>query len=255
MVCSASRDVGAVMTTAGGWQRHWRQLLVGGLDDVIGSGTCLILAPHPDDESLGCGGLIAACVAAKRLPLVAVLTDGAGSHPGSRAFPPDRLRAVRAHEVRRAVGLLGLPPERVMFLGVPDTAAPVDGPEFEAVVAALVKLIGADCTAVLAPWQYDPHCDHEAASLMAAEVAARASIRHVAYPVWGWTLPEDEPVPGVPAAGFRFDVGRFLAVKRDAIATHESQYGDLITDDPEGFRLPPELLTVFDQTFETFLLP
>ena len=80
------------------------------LDDIIGGGTCLILAPHPDDESLGCGGLIAACVAAGRPPLVAVLTDGAGSHPNSRTYPPDRLRAVRAQEVRTAVGMLGLPP-------------------------------------------------------------------------------------------------------------------------------------------------
>jgi LmbE family N-acetylglucosaminyl deacetylase len=244
----------AGMTTAGECQRQWRQLPMGGLNDVIGDGTCLILAPHPDDESLGCGGLIAACVAAGRLPLVVVLTDGAGSHPGSRAYPPDRLRAVRAQEVRTAVGLLGLAPERVVFLGQPDAAAPVDGREFEAVVMALVGLVEADCTAVLAPWRNDPHCDHEAASLMAAEVAARASIRHMAYPVWGWTLPDETPVPGAPAAGFRLDIGRFLAAKRRAIAAHQSQYGDLITDDPDGFRLPDGLLSAFEVPFETFLL-
>src|ERR1700759_4483419 len=94
--------------TAKECHRRWRQLPCGDLDDIIGEGTCVILAPHPDDESLGCGGLIATCAAAGRPPLVVILTDGAGSHPHSRMFPPDRLRACRAREVRTAVGMLGL---------------------------------------------------------------------------------------------------------------------------------------------------
>jgi LmbE family N-acetylglucosaminyl deacetylase len=243
------------MSTAGEWHRHWRQLPIGGMDEIIGSGTCLILAPHPDDESLGCGGLIAACVAAKRPPLVVVLTDGAASHLGSRAFPPDRLRTVRAQEVVTAVGHLGLPADRLVLLNQPDGAAPVTGPGFQALVLALAGLVRRepDCGAILAPWRYDPHCDHEAASIIASAVAAQASIRRVAYPVWGWTLPAEAPVPGVLAAGFRFDVVPYLAAKRRAISAHQSQYGALITDDPNGFRLPSELLAVFDEPFETYL--
>jgi LmbE family N-acetylglucosaminyl deacetylase len=164
------------------------------------------------------------------------------------------LRTVRAQEVRAAVGHLGLPPERVVFLNQPDTAAPHEGPGFEAVVARLVAL-AAGCTAILAPWWHDPHCDHVAASL-AAEAAARiAGIRHVAYPVWGWTLAADTQVPGAPAAGWRLDIEPFLAAKRAAFQAHQSQYGDLITDDPDGFRLPHGLLKVFDSAYETFIQP
>ena len=233
----------------------WRRLPVGDLDEIIGGGTCLILAPHPDDESLGCGGLIARCVRAGRPPLVAILTDGAGSHPRSKAYPPNRLRAVRAQEVRTAVGLLGLDPERVVFLNQPDAAAPSTGPVFDAALTRLVALIRArpGCTAILAPWRHDPHCDHEAASVLAAGVATVASIRHVAYPVWGWTLPGDTLVAAAPVAGFRLNVGALLPLKRLAIEAHGSQYGDLIRDDPTGFRLPPDLLSVFDMPFETFL--
>jgi LmbE family N-acetylglucosaminyl deacetylase len=243
------------MTPAGAFHRAWRALTVGNLDDVTGSGTCLILAPHPDDESLGCGGLIAACVAAGRHPLVVVLTDGAGSHPSSRLFPADRLRAVRAREVRDAVACLGLPEDRVVSLGEPDTAAPHGGPGFDAVVARLGRLINreAACTAILAPWRHDPHCDHEAASLAAAAAASAATIRHVAYPVWGWTLAADMPVPAGVGSGWRFDISAFLPAKRQAIEAHRSQYGGLITDDPSGFQLPPALLSVFDGPFETFL--
>jgi LmbE family N-acetylglucosaminyl deacetylase len=245
------------MTTAGALHHAWRALPEGQLDDIVGPGICLILAPHPDDESLGCGGLIAACVAAGRAPLVVMLTDGAGSHPSSRTHPPDRLRALRAQEASTAVSLLGLATDRLVFLNQPDAATPHAGPRFDAIAATLIAIVRAEpaCTAILAPWRHDPHCDHEAASHLATAVAKVAAIRHLAYPVWGWTLDAETPVPAAAQTGFRLDISRFLPAKRAAIQAHRSQYGDLITDDPGGFRLPPGLLSVFDAPFETFLQP
>jgi LmbE family N-acetylglucosaminyl deacetylase len=139
----------------------------------------------------------------------------------------------------------------------PDAAAPHHGPDFDAAVAILLALIRSEpaCTTILAPWQHDPHCDHEAASLMAAAVAASAAIRQMAYPVWGWTLPAVVSVPTAAALGFRLDIQAFLPAKRAAIRAHQSQYGNLITDDPTGFQLPPDLLSVFDGPFETFIQP
>jgi LmbE family N-acetylglucosaminyl deacetylase len=245
------------MSVAADYHHAWRGLPIGRLDDIIGPGTGLVLAPHPDDESLGCGGLIAACVAAGRAPLVVILTDGAGSHPHSRAYGPDRLRTVRANEARAAAAQLGLPPERLVFLDEPDTSAPHDGPRFAAVVAKLLRLVRreAACTAILAPWRHDPHCDHEAAALAAAAVAAAAGIRALAYPVWGWTLAADTTIHGPPGTGWRLDIGAFLPSKRNAIQAHRSQFGGLITDDPTGFCLPPDLLSVFDSPYETFVQP
>lgn len=241
---------------AGDFHRAWHELPVASLDAIIGTGTCLVLAPHPDDESLGCGGLIAACAAAGRAPLVAILTDGAGSHPSSRAYPPNLLRALRAQEARDAVAHLGLPPDRIVFLGQPDTAAPTEGAGFAAVVEELTAWVRreAACTAILAPWPHDPHGDHVAACLMAAAAAERTGIRLIAYPVWGWTLPPDTPVAAPVSRGWRLDITAFLPMKRQAIQAHRSQYGGLITDDPSGFQLPPELLAVFDTPFEIFLL-
>ena len=94
---------GLRMITAGELHKRWRALPVGSLDDVIGTGTCLILAPHPDDESLGCGGLIAACCAAARPPLVVILTDGSQSHPQSNLHSPPKLAALREAEATEAV--------------------------------------------------------------------------------------------------------------------------------------------------------
>ena len=245
------------MTTAGELHRAWKHLPLGQPDDIVGSGSCLILAPHPDDESLGCGGLIARCVAAGRPPLVVVLTDGAGSHPHSRAFPPDRLRAVRSCEVRTAVSHLGLPPDRVVFLGEPDTGAPHHGPGFDRVVSRLAALVAqeVECTAILAPWLHDPHCDHEAASLAAAALVRHRPLTHIAYPVWGWTLPPASPVPQPTTSGWRLAIGAYRRAKWAAIQAHRSQYGALITDDPTGFQLPGDLLSVFETDYETFLQP
>jgi LmbE family N-acetylglucosaminyl deacetylase len=99
--------------------------------------------------------------------------------------------------------LLGLPEDRLAFLGEPDTAAPQDGQAFDAVVAKLLELVEgeANCVSIVAPWRHDPHCDHQAASLIAAAVAKTAGIRHLAYPVWGWTLPDDTAIPESPGPG------------------------------------------------------
>jgi LmbE family N-acetylglucosaminyl deacetylase len=230
-----------------------RALPLADLDSIVGPGTVLILAPHADDESLGCGGLIAECCARGRPPVVLILTDGVGSHPHSKAYPPDRLKATRESEARRAVGLLGLDAERIGFLALPDTAAPHDGPPFERAVATVAaKAKAADCTAIAASWRHDPHCDHLAAHCIAAAAARAAELRHVAYPVWGWTLPPDEILEG-SIAGFRLDVARHLPAKRRAIAAHRSQLGGLIDDDPTGFRLPARLLSIFDVEHEVFL--
>ena len=233
--------------------RQMRALPVRGLDAIIGDSACLILAPHPDDESLGCGGLTAAACDQRRPPEVVFVTDGAGSHPNSRSFPPDRLRATREAEATAALRELNLSSEHIAFMRLPDTAAPHDGARFEQAVETIARIaVRRRCGTIFAPWRNDPHGDHLATHLMAAEVARRLQLRHLSYPVWGWTLPPSERLDS-PVRGARLDINRYLPAKRRAIAAHASQHGGLITDDPDGFCLPNELLAIFDQPYEVFL--
>lgn len=225
------------------------------LDAITDGEPALILAPHADDETLGCGGLIAAASAAGHPPFVLILTDGTGSHPNSRAYPPLRLKQVREQEARTAVGILGLPRDRIGFLGLRDTAAPMAGDAFDAAVAAILAVaeqVGA--ASILSPWQHDPHCDHLAAHHMACSAVTRRRIRHLAYPIWGWTLAPETRLPGLPPRGMRLDITPHLAAKRRAITAHASQYGGLIQDDADGFQLPTNLLEVFSRPCETFLV-
>lgn len=231
-----------------------RRLPVADLATIAG-GTVLVLAPHADDESLGCGGLIAEACRRGIPPFVLMLTDGAASHPGSADYPPRRMTQIRAAEARRAVALLGLPRDRIGFLALPDAAAPQQGPGFARAVATIVARARAlGCTAIAAPWRHDPHCDHLAAHLMAREAAGRLGIRHLSYPVWGWLLPPDSEID-TSVTGFRLPVARHLPAKRRAIAAHRSQRGLVVRDSPAGFSLPAELLAVCNQPYEVLLTP
>lgn len=231
-----------------------RALPVRAVADLLSPGPLLLLAPHPDDESLGAGGLLAAAAATATPPFVVILTDGTGSHPNSRAFPATRLRATRQREAQAAIAALGLPPGNIAFLGLPDTLSPVSGPAFDATVTAIANLaIRIRAATLLAPWQFDPHCDHEAAHLVASAVTRETGLVHLAYPVWGWALPPATPLPDPVPTGCRIDVTPHLPRKRAAIAAHRTQHPGTIIDDPSGFTLPTEFLSLFDTPYETFL--
>jgi hypothetical protein len=88
---------------------------------------------------------------------------------------------------------------------------------------------------------------------MAVQAARQTGARLLSYPVWGWTLPADSKLPGPLPNGVRLDIARHLTAKRAAIAAHRSQHGLMITDAPDGFRLPASLLSTFDVPYEVFL--
>ncbi len=235
---------------------HWlmRALPVSTIDVEMGSGPILILAPHPDDETLGCGGLIATAQAAGRAVFVLVLTDGTGSHPNSGTYPAARLRKLREAESRMAARMLGLPESHVDFLGLVDTHAPQRGEAAEQAaraIAAHAQACGAGV--ILTTWRHDPHCDHLSASILGARAAALTGAALFEYPVWGWTLPPRRLLQARAPTGFRLDVARHVSAKQRAIACHKSQLGQVITDDPEGFTLESQFVGLFTDRYETFL--
>jgi LmbE family N-acetylglucosaminyl deacetylase len=223
------------------------------LEPLEALGRVAIVAPHPDDESLGCGGLIARLAALGKPPLVVVVSDGTGSHPNSRSFPAERLRTLREEETRAAVAALGLPfPPQ--FLRLRDTAVPHPGePAFAEAVERFASALppkGVDTIAV--SFRDDPHWDHQAAFALATAVIARTArpVRLLEYVIWN-----DDAATATPP-GFRprrLDIAGVLDAKQRAIACHRSQTSDLISDDPDGFRLEPAMLRRFERPWETYL--
>lgn len=241
------------MTCAAEILTSLRHLPVRDLDGAI-AWPALVLSPHPDDESLGCGGLIAEACARGRELHIAWLTDGARSHPNSKAWPRPRLRELREQEGRDAALILGVPPSRLTFLGFPDGEAPHQGPSFDAAASVITTLAqNRHVHTILTTWEHDPHPDHVAANRLATIAAASIGANLFSFPVWGWTLPDDQYLEAPAPAGFRLDITHRLAAKRTAIAAHRSQTSPLITDDPNAHHLEPTFLTRFYAPFEVFI--
>jgi LmbE family N-acetylglucosaminyl deacetylase len=215
----------------------------------------VVVAPHPDDESLGCGGLIAAATSDGIPVRIVVVSDGAGSHPNSVSYPPARLRRLRESEALTAAAELGVSADAVAFLGLPDRHVPSEGPDAAAAVTSILEIAqacGADLMTVT--WQHDPHHDHQAAFALARAACDQLpAIRLCAYPVWGWTLPPDHVLPEGLPQGFRLAVEAHLPAKRRAIAAHRSQISRMIDDDPDSFMLSAADLARFDQPYETYI--
>lgn len=224
------------------------------LREWLGARPFVILAPHPDDESLACGGLIAEARREGARVVVVFVSDGGGSHPNSAAFPPTRLKALRQDEAKRACAELGLGPEDLFFLSLPDRFVPHTGADAECAVEAIaaeVDAIGA--RSLFVSWRHDPHCDHQAAYQIARQVQdRRPGLRLFEYVVWGATLPRSTEVRSI-RDGFRLHIGRTMEKKRLAIAAHRSQTTNLIADDPEGFQLTTADLARFSLPYEFFL--
>ena len=224
------------------------------LPEILAARPFIVVAPHPDDESLACGGLIAEACREGLRGKVVIVSDGAGSHPHSKAYPPDRLRSLREEEAKQAGAELGLGPEDMLFLGLPDRFVPHEGEEAERAIGAI-----ADCArelgagSLFVSWRHDPHCDHEASYQIAREVQRRVDgVKLFEYVVWGHTLPPSTEVDPI-RSGFRITLDREAQEKkRRAIAAHRSQTTALIDDDPGGFLFSQIDLAHFDLSYEFF---
>jgi LmbE family N-acetylglucosaminyl deacetylase len=223
------------------------------LADRLGDGGLVVIAPHPDDESLGCGGLIAEACAGRRHVRVVILSDGTGSHPASKLYPRDRLRELRESESRAAATELGLDPSHLLFLQLPDRFVSSEGKEADNAVSRIVGCAEqSGAAALFVTWRHDPHCDHQAAYRIARKAQQRlAGVELYEYSIWGANLPPDAPVTA-PRVGFRLRLEQRLVKKKRAIAAHRSQTMQLISDDPTGFCLSATDLAWFTSPYEAF---
>lgn len=231
-----------------------------GLPDIVGEGGVVVLAPHPDDESLGCGGLLAEAAAAGRGLRVIFISDGGASHPTEGAEDRAALSRIRQAEALEALACLGVPASDAVFLGLPDAAVPEAGAAFDVAVGAVRDALrSTSAGALLTTWEHDPHCDHHAAWAMArAALTARPPgappCRLVQYSVWGHTLPPDHALPGPAPQARRLDVRRHLAAKARALACHRSQFGQVASLAAGRFQVDAALLDRCMRDFELFLL-
>jgi LmbE family N-acetylglucosaminyl deacetylase len=206
----------------------------------------LVLAAHPDDETLGAGGFLRAVHGAGGRVELVLATDGEAAFP--QAAPAERaaLARTRRAELHRSLAALGVGDIPVHRLGLPDSALADVEPEL---VRAL-RPLAADAEVCLAPWEHDPHPDHAAAG-RAMLAAAPVGAHRFGYPIWTWPWgdPADPRLPWRHAHVHPLDQDARRA-KRRAVACHASQ----LRPAPGGGEpiLPASVLAHFDTGRETF---
>ena len=226
----------------------WRSI------ESIACSPVLVVAPHPDDETLGCGGAIALLRSLKCDVQVLVISDGTLSHPNSLKYPAPALLALRESETLLALQLLDVGVNAISFYRMQDGS-----------ITAQYKSAVANCRAYLTkvapqiiflPWRYDPHPDHRATWKLIHTALENLGLspRLIEYPIWDWDLEQRGNVPeSLGVTTWRLNIGAVVELKQQAIAAYRSQITDLIDDDPEGFRLSAEMLANFTHPWEVYI--
>ncbi|WP_152190193.1 PIG-L family deacetylase [Georgenia satyanarayanai] len=216
--------------------------------DLAGTGHLVVVAAHPDDETLGLGGLLAGLPTDVAVDVV-VATDGNASHPDSPTHTPTDLARIRRRESEHAVGLLA-PHARLHLLGLPDGG--LTGAQDE-LTAALVRLVRPGESVLLAPYRHDGHPDHDAAGRAAAAAAWRTDTRVLEYPIWLWHWQGPGALPWDAAR--RIDLGPEARERKGrAVAAHHSQVTPLSDQPGDEVLLPAAVLAHFARPWETLLI-
>lgn len=226
--------------------------------------SALVLAPHADDETLGCAVTIMRKTDAGSPVTVVIATDGRYSSRSNVLAGAD-LVALRETETRSACSILGVPPDAVHFLGFEDTRLAEHSRDLERRLTTLVAALDPDEVYVTSA--REPHPDHQALGEAARRLVAGGVIRGnvYEYPVWlwrswRWLESETELPSGSWAARIRavvrrrpaiVDTSGRLARKAEALVAYQSQTANL-TGEAQYWRLDERFIANFFRSHEVF---
>jgi LmbE family N-acetylglucosaminyl deacetylase len=148
---------------------------------VVDARRVLVLAPHADDEALGCGGTIALCASKGAEVHVAAISDGGGMLLESSV---ERITIVekRKRESLEASKILGV--AHTYYLDFPDGELRSHKKEIKDRIDEIIVRFKPDI--VLSPSPVDTHDDHITVSEIACELLARPGDMRVAfYEIYG----------------------------------------------------------------------
>ncbi|HEY0806886.1 MAG TPA: PIG-L family deacetylase [Pseudonocardiaceae bacterium] len=162
--------------------------------DLAACPEIVVVAAHPDDETLGFGATATMLAELGVRVQVVSATDGGASLPTHSLLQRHRLEQTRRSELHRAVGILGLPTP--ISLGLPDGELVTQEDRLADLLTEILatRPPGTWCAAT---WRGDGHPDHEAVGRAAAAATPRTGAVLIEYPVWmwHWALPGDAAVP------------------------------------------------------------
>jgi N-acetylglucosamine malate deacetylase 1 len=170
--------------------------------DCSGARRILVIAPHPDDESLGCGGTLAQLAPSCEIHVLLVTNgDGGGELPAGTS-------EARKSEMGNALRTLGIANPLLSF-DEPDGRF-ADSPRFRSALADVAAQVKPNW--VFLPWLHDSHADHARIAVASSQALARSGADLLLY-YETWT-----PVPATHVN----DITAVLETKKRAILCHET---------------------------------
>jgi LmbE family N-acetylglucosaminyl deacetylase len=200
----------------------------------------VIIAPHPDDETLGAGGMIAKLRLQDIAVTVVAVSDGENAYDGAHG-----LGKVREGEQNEALARLGVDQRSVHRLRFPDRELTAWEGSLEKSLSALVS----PGMHIVAPWPKDFHPDHEACGRAAERVARKYGLKVTFYLFWTWHRGVPDILEGLSLVSLHL-TGEERRTKLYALEAHASQF-----EHKEGAPiLSPELLRPAERQFEVYLV-
>lgn len=186
-------------------------------------GSIMVIAPHPDDEIIGAGGVILQALARHETVHLVYLTEGEAACP---VKPAEQVKCQRRALTQHVSEQLGLPSSHQHFLGLSDGAVPHRGQAgYAPAQQALQQLIDTLkprhvlATHELDYWPYD----HVACAQLAEDAVATAAHRANLYLYWVWAWYHLRPWQLLRAWNdglFAVNTAAFIANKQRLVSTY-----------------------------------
>jgi LmbE family N-acetylglucosaminyl deacetylase len=182
----------------------------------------VVIAPHPGDEVVTCGGLLQLLSSLGHPLQLLSITDGSASHPGSRQWSEQRLSVFRPQESVEALRRLGLPMHSLKWVrgGFTDNALSDQQSQLTEFIGRYLR----PGDVVFSTWRKDGPPDHEVVGRASFDAAQKAGATYHDVPVWAWHWPEREQqmIPWERARKLHLDTWT-VARKSHAIHAYASQ--------------------------------
>lgn len=222
----------------------------------ISQKSIMVIAPHQDDEVLGCGGLIG-CKRSQNVSVeVVFVTDGAASHAWHPNFQSGELIPIRKDEALRALSILDVESSQVHFLNKPDSKLwYLDNIERQQTIEQIAELLKcSEPGEIYVPHRKDRTKDHEATYQLVQAAIKLSGIETdvLQYPIWIFSrslLFRDLKLHEL-AGAYRLSIHPMQAKKRQAIEVYRSQC--LPIDADTSPILKPAFLKRFFMPYEVF---
>jgi len=196
--------------------------------DKLLSSKLLVIAPHMDDEILGCGGLMLLHKDKHRIHCI-YASDGSNSPVPLLPWQgePDKdLAQIRARESREAVAEIGLPLENTISLGLPDQSLSRAREKLARGLEREINRISPDI--ILAPFRYDLNSDHVAVhrairDLKCSDRISGLILEYFVYARWRYIEGEDIRHRIPKKILLEVDISSVSSAKRAALCKYRSQ--------------------------------